>query len=571
MRRDTTHLESQSSRMIQDIYPPSPLLDVDDAPAFMQDQEAVLPSLYNDDLSMIQFDDIFGGDSDKALDKFFTDVFSLPSYPPVTVVNESIIDTSPRQPIPVLRRYKSDEEVISAYYELIHPGFPILPPPPEQDAEDCAEPWIPTGEFFSDYEPSSPLILALLSILILLPHSSDDSPSDEAGRELRAGYSQSLAQCAIECIGIASDMNTPSPTSFSRSFVHSHVPTELETPMAFCVLSIYQYLHHGNIGKMTQMAEEAFDSAVKLSLHNRQEDDSEFSEARRRTWWMTYLCMCNASIVSCKPPTRPMAIDTFTTPYPSTGNDSEVWSRYIRAEETLVSATLLLVALVRGVDSRTAIVNFRQNISLLDSIIKSQLEGLIDVEDMQMSSNQSSESRAGVCLKKVTWIRLTSSHIKTHRYRAFMDSLAVLKRFESVPFSDMPEGSSPTNRASGLQGSGIACEIFPFTVGESTKICLESSTRMAATLECLSSDIRVAPFACSVALAGYTALMMHYFQTSGIEDSGERLIATHGMRDRCEAGVKASIRALDNFSVGFACMRTLNDQLRRAASACKAI
>ncbi|KAF7556532.1 hypothetical protein G7Z17_g1337 [Cylindrodendrum hubeiense] len=293
LKPEPTHPARRSSRIVENSKPsqesPCPqdtILGIDDT-VFTPDQQGVLPSLYNDDLNMIQFDDIFGGDSDEALDNFFADVFSLPAYPPVAIIDESVVDIPPPQHIPVLRRYKSDEEVISAYYELIHPGFPILPPPPEQDVEDHAEPWVPTGQFFSDYEPSSPLILAMLSILVLLPHSNDENPSDETGQELRAGYAQSLAQCAIECIGIASGMDTPGLPSFSRPPVHPNVPIELETPMAFCVLSVYQYLHHGNIGKMIQMAEGAFDSSTRLSLHKQDRDDSPFSEARRRTWWIT--------------------------------------------------------------------------------------------------------------------------------------------------------------------------------------------------------------------------------------------------------------------------------------------
>ncbi|KAH7145383.1 hypothetical protein B0J13DRAFT_607094, partial [Dactylonectria estremocensis] len=355
------------------------------SPIFVDDSQGVLPPLYNDNLGTIQFDDIFGGDSNDALDAFFTSVFSLPSYPPAGVIDEPIVGGLGSPHIHVLRRYKSDDDVVQAYYELIHPVFPILPPPLAHHVEDRAEPWVPTGQFFSDYEPSSPLILALLSILVLLPHSHDGHASDETGRELRA--------------------------------------------------SLYQYLHHGNVTKMQQLAEEAFDFSVKLSLHVIPNDDTNFSEARRRTWWMTYLCMCNASIISCDPPTRPMMTSTFTTPYPSTENDSEVWRRYIRAEETLVSATLLLVALVRGFSSETSVFDFRQNIHFLNSIIKSQLDELDDGEIQSMDSSQPPEMRVGDYLKRLTWIRLTSSHIKTHRYRAFMTSAIILERFESLPSS----------------------------------------------------------------------------------------------------------------------------------------
>ncbi|KAH7118334.1 hypothetical protein EDB81DRAFT_238988 [Dactylonectria macrodidyma] len=539
-------------------------------PVFVDDPQGVLPPLYNDDVGTIQFDNIFGGDSNDALDTFFASIFSLPSYPPAGVIGEPVVDGLGPPHIHVLRGYKSDNDVVQAYYELIHPTFPILPPPLGQDVEDRAEPWVPTGQFFSDYEPSSPLILALLSILVLLPHSHDGHASDETGRELRAGYAQSLMQSAIESIRIASEIAIPASPSSLRSPVHPHVPLEVETPMALCLISIFQYLHHGNITKMRQLAEEAFDSSVKLSLHIIPHDDTSFSEARRRTWWMTYLCMCNASIISCDPPTRPMMTSTFTTPYPSTENDSEVWRRYIRAEETLVSATLLLVALVRGFSSETSVFDFRQNIHFLNSIIESQLGELDDGETQSMDSRQSPEMRVGDYLRRLAWIRLTSSHIKTHRYRAFMSSAIILKRFESLPSSEILEASTASGQTSNLEETDIGSQIFPFTASESRRICLESSTKMAASLKILSSNVPVAPFACSAALAGYTALMTHHFTRSETHYN-EPSTNSYALREQCEQGVKAAINALDNFSVGFESMRTLNDQLRRAAAACKVL
>ncbi|KAH6980647.1 hypothetical protein BKA56DRAFT_585822 [Ilyonectria sp. MPI-CAGE-AT-0026] len=559
LKRDATRPASGP----HDPYPETQL-----SPVVVDDPKGILPPLYNDDLGTIQFDDIFGGDSNDDLDTFFASLFSLPSYPPAGVIDEPLFDGLGPPHIHVLRRYKSDDDVVQAYYELIHPAFPILPPPLEQDVEDRAEPWVPTGQFFSDYEPSSPLILALLSILVLLPHPHDDHSSDETGRELRAGYAQSLAQCAIESIRIASEIATPTSPSSLRSPVHPHVPLENETPMALCLLSMYQYLHHGNATKMRQLAEEAFDSSVKLSLHILPHDDTNFSEARRRTWWMTYLCMCNASIISCESPTRPMITNTFTTPYPSIENDSEVWRKYIRAEETLVSATLLLVALLRGFSSPTSIVDFWQNIHFLNTIIESQLDGLDAGGTQSRDSSQPPEMRAGDCLRRLTWIRLTSSHIKTHRYHAFLSSTIVLKRFESLPSSETLEASTTSDETFSLEEMGIASQIFPFTASESRKICFESSTKMAAALKMLSSNVSVAPFACSAALAGYTALMTHHF-TSSSTDENEPQTESDAVRGQCEQGVKAAIDALDNFSVGFESMRTLNDQLRRAAAACK--
>lgn len=83
------------------------------SPVFVDDPQGagVLPPLYNDDLDTIQFDDILRGDSIDALDTFFTNVFSLPSYPPARVIDEPVVDGLEPPLIHVLRRYKSDDDV----------------------------------------------------------------------------------------------------------------------------------------------------------------------------------------------------------------------------------------------------------------------------------------------------------------------------------------------------------------------------------------------------------------------------------------------------------------------------
>lgn len=55
--------------------------------------------------------------------------------------------------------------------------------------------------------------------------------------------------------------------------------------------------------------------------------------------------------------------------------------------------------------------------------------------------------------------------------------------------------------------------------------------------------------------------MLHHFQIS-IEISTESSVPPDSdvLRERCKVGVKAALGALDNFSVGFASMRTLSGE-----------
>ncbi|KAH6612174.1 hypothetical protein C7974DRAFT_92440 [Boeremia exigua] len=157
------------------------------------------------------------------------------------------------------------------------------------------------------------------------------------------------------------------------SSYHPGVPQTLDAPLACCVLSLRQYLLWGNVDQMTLLAQKAFGLLGGVTSDYSLRETDLYAEASRRAWWMMYLCMCNASIVSCKPLAETIDINKVCVPYPSTSHGSEIWIRYIRAEEALVAATLLLVALVKGVKSEATIAPFNRSIHTLDSIISHQL------------------------------------------------------------------------------------------------------------------------------------------------------------------------------------------------------
>lgn len=76
---------------------------------------------------------------------------------------------------------------------------------------------------------------------------------------------------------------------FQRDPFHPTTPIEIEGILAFLVLSIYEYAQRGNLVKMRNRSSQALDAATRMSLH--EEDPScypdQFTEARRRAWWMT--------------------------------------------------------------------------------------------------------------------------------------------------------------------------------------------------------------------------------------------------------------------------------------------
>jgi hypothetical protein len=77
---------------------------------------------------------------------------------------------------------------------------------------------------------------------------------------------------------------------------------------------------------MRYRAGQALAIALDKSLHAEMGND-EFSEARRRAWWMTYYCVIQGSIVSTTMPAIVINDPQFTTPYPSFSSDAEVCTR----------------------------------------------------------------------------------------------------------------------------------------------------------------------------------------------------------------------------------------------------
>lgn len=88
--------------------------------------------------------------------------------------------------------------------------------------------------------------------------------------------------------------------SAARPFVgrerfHSQTPVDYECLLALLVLSVYEYSQRGNLLKMRYRAGQALAIALDKSLHAQMGND-EFSEARRRAWWMT-VCIPHLSFI----------------------------------------------------------------------------------------------------------------------------------------------------------------------------------------------------------------------------------------------------------------------------------
>lgn len=189
---------------------------------------------------------------------------------------------------------------LNAYYDFIHSYFPILPPRASPQFQDrplhCPVSAGPPSEPLMMYRPRSPLSQAISAILALIPHPDDPEPSSPASVLQRRTYAHTFAQLANSIIETECDLELSSTDPgkalsstrppVNRERLHPTTPEDLETLLALLILSVYEYSQRGNLLKMRYRAGQALALALDKSLHSCMGND-EYSEARRRAWWMT--------------------------------------------------------------------------------------------------------------------------------------------------------------------------------------------------------------------------------------------------------------------------------------------
>ncbi|EEH22736.2 hypothetical protein PABG_04947 [Paracoccidioides brasiliensis Pb03] len=534
---------------------------------------------------------------------------------------------------PRVRLYGSEADILNGYYIFIHQYFPIFPPShtpitadrPLASPAKVSNPKSTTETPLS-YTPRSPITLAISAILALVPHPKDPNPSSPQSVELRRFYAQLFSQAAFESVESESELaeSSASPSQAllnenpipKRSVVHPHVPVELEAILALLVLSVYEYAQRGNLAKMRNRAGQAYVMAMNMSLHALPPKDNIFAEAKRRAWWMTYYSVCQGSIVSTTPPTIIGDDRRFVTPYPRFASDPDGWSILLRTQHALLAATQFVIELNQTLKSKSNMSYVYRRMKELDTWIRPVLEQANAPPPMSSVGDMNdSEAITAQSIRKISLIKLSSAHIKTHRFRAFLDIPIFLKKYCDLTcaslgypetgsdtqensrlscctsLSDVPAAPpggqslpscSPNSDASGAttsSSSWIMDDAFPFTNQESTVICLNSSLRISQMFYSLPyprpryGDItlennapspsddgipalpRTMPsFACCAMQSSYAMLMLYY----KLRTSDQASPAPHNPLNtsielvrKLKHGLENVIGAVRNYSIAF--------------------
>ncbi|KAL5688725.1 hypothetical protein EMGR_000467 [Emarellia grisea] len=451
------------------------------------------------------------------------------------IPGEATQELDPSLASDLVQLYGSDEDMLDAYYVFIHPYHPILPPP---------ERWPVYNRPLSQWpecRPSSPLSLAISALLVLIPHPNESDPLRAEYVKLRRSFAQSFARDALNAVEHDSSLLNPSNNVLNadRALFHPKVPLHLEGILALNLLSVYEYAQRGNLCTMTDRANEALTSAMKMSLHESLEED-EYAEARRRTWWMTYMVACQAAIVNGMPATFDPFDPRFVTPLP------EGWKVPVEAQQTLLETVTFMTHLEQtkaSGQSDQSDSGIRERMLGLDSQIGSLLFLCRDTRSAPKivpTRLESPEVAASQIMISIAEIRLHTARIKAHRLCAFQDIPSFHQRqYEFGPSPTLSEseaqpGSSSATEAETSQPSTPSSSPplnFIFSSHESSKICFHGALHIVTLLNnlpfpnptneiplrsppYLSQTTRVEiprsmlTFACCGMQAGYVMLML---------------------------------------------------------------
>ncbi|KAL6242318.1 Nitrilase [Rhinocladiella similis] len=553
--------------------------------------------------------------SDEIFDSIFPD---MPKSDHSSDVPDSNMQFTPYNP--VIRHYQDNKSILNAYYIFIHPYFPILPPPPMLLEVDDP------GSESKGFQPLSPLTMALLAILVLIPHPDDlfyDSDESVCQRRQEAhAYSQmAIASIEYESELLESTTNPATALESSRPFIqrealHPYVPIELESLLAYLVLSVYEYAQRGNLAKMRNRASQAYDAAVSLGL-----DDTsslaldEYTEARRRAWWMTYTVAMQCAIVAGTPPMIMTDLALFRTPFPMISSDPDAWFFFLEAQQVICQCTQYTAALKKALEAGVSPNELIGKKTALDKDIDTILyrHSAQPVDIQLLSPTDFEEQTLAKSLRAQAQIKLNSARIKLHRYNAFQDLPLFTRKHcdlepadptaprqlgcscHSVSPTVTPESShSGKNSISPVDPDPmpkLASEI-PFNDLVAAKTCMKAALAIGRAFEVLpypnpmqlsppiygpsmlsitsmNSAPRTMPsFACCAMQSCYTLLTLCY-RSLERQCLYQRSVATDKGLEGLYVGISRVLAALQNYSMAFEALNGMTQQVEEALDAVK--
>ncbi|KAH6621835.1 hypothetical protein C7974DRAFT_211855 [Boeremia exigua] len=487
-----------------------------------------------------------------------------------------------------VRVHGSNQSILDAYYLLIHPDLPILPPPTTTLDQLQAQ----TAQEGDCLNSESPLLHAIATLVALVPKNAEYGYSSMDARSARNDYAEQCSRSALRCID--SDMDTSGP--LTRSRFHQDVPVNLESTIANLLVAMYEYNYRGAMMRARTRTASVITMAVDLGLHDVGSGSPLDSECKKRTWAMILFFANKLSIIHHLPPLMAIGDPRFKTSPPLLAVSPDIWTPILRSQDILLTSQAKLPT--------------STELEALDATISSYSQDL----DRPLAGGESIDSE-GLAARKwwaIARIVVHSARIRLRRLSAFADipafvnkhcdmtALQDAKHFP-VPTTNCHELPSPESLADSPKTDDWATtEVTgPFSANESAEICLKSAfvvLRMFRYLTevlaerhlqlpglhnanrderkgILASVPTIMPLmACSAMQACYVMVMTLYkvkFALVVDQPSGEDQAApstldfleTERLVEELRHGVKDSLHMLERYQTGFAHIKDMYEEL----------
>ncbi|KAL4893278.1 hypothetical protein BDV59DRAFT_207778 [Aspergillus ambiguus] len=494
---------------------------------------------------------------------------------------------------------------LDAYYIFIHPYFPILPPPLRLPVYSR-----PLPRRLPDFHPSNGLGLAISAVLVLIPHPDENDAQRAEYVKLRRDFAHCFAKSALEAIEneyeplrTCEDPNNPSADGvrvFDREPFHPKVPPSIEGVIALAILSVYEYAQRGNMNEMLHRANQSLALAMSLSLHEAMDEDG-FAEARRRTWWMTYMTVCQGLAVSNTAPSFDLYDPWFVTPFP------EGWKLLVEAQQAILESATFARDVDETMKAKSDPSWISERMAVLDSQIASLLLACREAPPVsQMApSSGSPEYVASTTMRAFAEIKLHTARIKIHRLCAFQDLTNVpsqscvpdrpiaskIEKLEGQLYNSSEINLDPMPTPDVSVPSGARGLPFPFSSDVSSKICLHAALNTVTLLDNLpypnpaNESARKQPYrsqnsrleiprtmptlVCCAMQSGYALLMLclkaREFQTTSQDGPGSlNASSLVGFRRDVHQSLRLVVKLIGNYALAFEALQGIRDEIAQA-------
>ncbi|UKZ78299.1 hypothetical protein TrVFT333_006035 [Trichoderma virens FT-333] len=317
-----------------------------------------------------------------------------------------------------------------------------------------------------------------------------------------------------------------------------------------------------------------------MSLHRMGLENDAFSEAKRRTWWMTYFCAHICSVVRQSACLNVDDDSQFTTPYPRLESDPEAWLIFLEALRIGVASVKFTSSYSEYLHSHADMSSIFEQMKILDKWVvqvSARAENYVPVSS-SMELEPAYESTTAEVMRRLARIRLSSTRIRLHRLQAFSDTPLFSENHCDLTTPNNLNASASTASDTGASmGTYSMLQSPPFTYDQSTEICVASALTIARQLQRLpipriSGGVigpRAMPTCTCCAMQASYVLLMQFYKLHATPhapriSAGDLSVDTERLIDELRHGLEDIIATMNNFATSFEAIAGMRDEIEIA-------